>query len=146
MTPLGLIPYVIDRIYYRRFGSSAWLTFVYPVAATAMDFFSSNGSPFGSFGAVAYSQRDFLAAMQIASVTGLWGITFVIRWFASLTNHVWENGFKFKRFSLTSACLPPHCPWSQLRADFAPCSAQTDRTDRWFFSSKWKADGGDRST
>ena len=101
MTPLGLIPYVIDRIYYRRFGSSAWLTFVYPIAATAMDFFSSNGSPFGSFGAVAYSQRDFLAAMQIASVTGLWGITFMISWFASLTNHFWESGFKFTRLSLT---------------------------------------------
>lgn len=105
MTPLGLIPYVIDRRYYRRFGSSAWLTFVYPVAATAMDFFSSNGSPFGSFGAVAYSQRDFLAAMQIASVTGLWGITFIISWFASLTNHLWESGFKFTRLSLAFACV-----------------------------------------
>ena len=105
MTPLGLIPYVIDRIYYRRFGSSAWLTFVYPVAATAMDFFSSNGSPFGSFGAVAYSQRDFLAPMQIVSVTGLWGITFIISWFASLTNHLWESGFKFTRLSLAFACV-----------------------------------------
>jgi apolipoprotein N-acyltransferase len=105
MTPLGLIPYVIDRMYYRRFGSSAWLTFVYPVAATAMDFFSSNGSPFGSFGAAAYSQRDFLAAMQIASVTGLWGITFIISWFASLTNHLWESGFKFTRLSLAFACV-----------------------------------------
>jgi len=38
MTPLGLIPYVVDRLYYRRFGSSFWLTLVYPVAATAMDF------------------------------------------------------------------------------------------------------------
>lgn len=105
MTPLGLIPYVIDRMYYRRFGSSVWLTFVYPVAATAMDFFSSSGSPFGSFGAAAYSQRDFLAAMQIASITGLWGITFMISWFASLTNHLWESGFKFTRLSLAFACV-----------------------------------------
>ncbi len=105
MTPLGLIPYVIDRMYYRRFGSSAWLTFVYPIAATAMDFFSSSGSPFGSFGAAAYSQRDFLAAMQIASVTGLWGITFMISWFASLTNHLWGSGFKFTRLSLAFACV-----------------------------------------
>jgi apolipoprotein N-acyltransferase len=43
--------------------------------------------------------------MQIASVTGLWGITFIISWFASLTNHLWESGFKFNRFTLTSACL-----------------------------------------
>ncbi len=105
MTPLGLIPYVIDRMYYRRFGSSAWLTFIYPIAATAMDFFSSSGSPFGSFGAVAYSQRDFLAAMQIASVIGLWGITFIISWFASLINYLWDSGFKFTRLSLAFACV-----------------------------------------
>ena len=102
-TPLGLLPYVIDRMYYRRFGSSAWLTLVYPIAATAMDFFSATGSPFGTFGAGAYSQRDFLAMMQIASVTGLWGITFIVSWFASLMNDLWESGFKFTRLSLTFA-------------------------------------------
>lgn len=102
-TPLGLLPYVIDRMYYRRFGSSAWLMLVFPVALTAMDFFSSSGSPFGTFGALAYSQRDFPAVMQIASVTGLWGITFVMGWFASLVNHAWESGFKFTRLSLTLA-------------------------------------------
>jgi apolipoprotein N-acyltransferase len=103
ITPIGLIPYVIDRMYYRRFGSSAWLTLIFPIALTATDFFSSSGSPFGTFGAVAYSQRDFLPVMQIASVAGLWGITFVISWFASLMNHLWENGFKFTRLSLTFA-------------------------------------------
>jgi len=104
-TPLGLLPYVIDRIYHRRFPQSAWLTLVYPIAATAVDFFSASGSPFGTFGAGAYSQRGFLAIMQIASVTGLWGITFIISWFASLINQVWENGFKFTRLTLTFACL-----------------------------------------
>ncbi len=105
MTPIGLIPYVIDRAYYRRFPQSAWLTLVYPIAATAMDFFSASGSPFGTFGAGAYSQRDFLAIMQIVSVTGLWGITFIVSWFASVVNHVWENGFKINRFALTFACV-----------------------------------------
>lgn len=105
MTPIGLIPYVIDRIYYRRFGSTAWLTLIFPIAVTAIDFFSSSDSPFGTFGAVAYSQRDFLPAMQIASVTGLWGITFVINWFASLMNHLWDSGFKFTRLPLTFASL-----------------------------------------
>ena len=104
MTPLGLIPYVVDRLYHRRFGPSFWLTLVYPVAATAMDFFSSNGSPFGTFGAIAYSQRDVLPIMQIASVTGLWGITFVVSWFASLVNYSWDRGFKINRLTLTSAC------------------------------------------
>lgn len=101
MAPLGLLPYVIDRLYFRRFGSSAWLTLVYPVAATAMDYFSASGSPFGTFGAGAYSQRDFPAVMQIASLTGLWGITFVASWAASLVNHLWESGFKPTRLAWT---------------------------------------------
>ncbi|MBI5295232.1 MAG: hypothetical protein HY869_07130 [Chloroflexi bacterium] len=101
MAPLGLLPYVIDRVYFRRFGSSAWLTLVYPVAATAMDYFSASGSPFGTFGAGAYSQRDFPAVMQIASLTGLWGITFVASWAASLVNHLWESGFKTTRLAWT---------------------------------------------
>ena len=103
--PIGLIPYVVDRMYHRRFGLSIWLTLVYPIAATATDFFSTSGSPFGTFGAMAYSQRDFLPLMQLASITGLWGITFVINWFGSLVNYVWENGFKIDRPALTSACM-----------------------------------------
>lgn len=105
MTPIGLLPYVIDRLYARRFPNAAWVTLVYPIAATAMDFFSASGSPFGTFGAAAYTQRGFLPAMQIASVFGLWGITFVMSWFASLINYLWENGFKFTRLTLTSAGL-----------------------------------------
>lgn len=103
LTPLGLLPYVIDRMYFRRFGSSAWLTLVYPIAFTAMDFFTSSGSPFGTFGAMAYSQRDFPLTMQIVSVTGLWGLTFVIGWTAALVNHFWE--WKPTRLSWTFAGL-----------------------------------------
>ncbi|GAB4569116.1 MAG: apolipoprotein N-acyltransferase [Anaerolineales bacterium] len=105
IAPIGLLPYIIDRLYARRFPSAAWVTLVYPIAATAIDFFSASGSPFGTFGAAAYTQRGFLPAMQIASVFGLWGITFVMSWFASLINHLWENGFKFTRLTLTSAGL-----------------------------------------
>jgi apolipoprotein N-acyltransferase len=105
LTPLGLIPYVIDRAYARRFGSPLWLTLVFPIAATAVDFFSSSGSPFGSFGAAAYAQRDFAPIMQLAAFSGLWGITVVLSWFASLVNHCWEHGFKLSRPALAAAFL-----------------------------------------
>lgn len=103
--PIGLLPYVIDRMYYRRFPNSAWVTLVFPIAFTAVDFFSSSGSPFGTFGANGYSQAGFTPLIQIASVTGLWGITFVLSWFASLVNHIWDSGWKLNRLSLTFACL-----------------------------------------
>lgn len=94
---IGMLPLVIDRAYYRRYGSTFWLSFIYPVATTAIDFLSSGDSPFGSFGAAGYSQRDFLPIMQLAALTGIWGIGFVIAWFASLVNYAWDHGFRITR-------------------------------------------------
>lgn len=102
---IGMLPLVIDRAYYRRYGSSFWLSFVYPVAATAIDFLSGGDSPFGSFGAAAYSQRDFLPIMQFAAITGIWGIGFVIAWFASLLNYAWDQGLRVTKPMLLAGML-----------------------------------------
>ncbi len=99
MTPIALIPYVLDRLSARRFAPSLWLTLVFPVAFTALDFFAATGSPFGSFGAGAYAQRDVTWLMQLAAVTGLWGIVFVSSWFASVANFVWEQGLRWRKIS-----------------------------------------------
>ena len=91
VAPIALIAVVTDRYFHVRFPDSAWMLFIFPIAATALDFFQANGSPFGTFGASAYSQRGFLPVMQIASVTGIWGITFVMSLFASTVNRFWEG-------------------------------------------------------
>ena len=54
------------------------------------------GGPLGSFGAQAYTQYDFLVFAQLASLTGMWGITFLIAWFGSLVNWAWERGFQWQ--------------------------------------------------
>ena len=91
VAPIALLAVVIDRYFHVRFPDSAWMLFIFPIAATALDFFQANGSPFGTFGASAYSQRGFLIIMQIASVTGIWGITFVMSLFASTVNRFWDG-------------------------------------------------------
>jgi apolipoprotein N-acyltransferase len=97
MTPVALVPYVLDRLYARRFVPSLWLTLIFPIAATAADFFASSGSPFGTFGASAYSQRDVTWLMQLAAIGGPWIITFVMYWFASVANYAWEQGWQWRR-------------------------------------------------
>jgi len=101
--PISLVPYVVDRLYYRRWAREGsmpfWLTLVYPISATAIDFFSASGSPFGSFGAAAYSQTGFTALMQLTALTGMWGIPFIVSWFASVVSYVWENGFQWTKIS-----------------------------------------------
>ena len=88
---LGLIPYVIDRGLARRVGGLP-STLVFPCAWTVLDYLNSLG-PFGSWGSEAYSQYGNLPLLQVLSVTGLWGITFLIAWFAAVVNYVWEEGW-----------------------------------------------------
>jgi len=103
VTAIAIIPYIVDRLYHRRWArngrSPFWLTLIFPISVTGMDFFSSSGSPFGSFGAAAYSQAGFTALMQITAVTGMWIIPFIISWFASVANYIWENDFQWQKIN-----------------------------------------------
>jgi len=103
LTSFTLIPYVVDRLYHRRWAREGrmtfWLTLVYPISVTAIDFISASGSPFGSFGAAAYSQTGFTALMQLAAITGMWGITFIVGWFASVVNYAWEGSFQWTKIN-----------------------------------------------
>jgi apolipoprotein N-acyltransferase len=56
-----------------------------------------------SWGALAYTQYGNLPLMQLASITGIWGLAFVITWFAAIVNLAWEQQFvwsKFRKFAI----------------------------------------------
>jgi apolipoprotein N-acyltransferase len=97
-----LIPYALDRWLARRIGGVT-STLVFPCAWTVLDYLSSFG-PYGSWGAAGYSQYGDLPLLQTLSVTGLWGITFLIGWFAAVCNYVWEEGWNCKR-ARVGACV-----------------------------------------
>lgn len=93
---LGCLPLLADRLL------APWLkgfvsTLVFPLATTAWEFANMGSSPFGSFGAQAYSQADNLALIQLVSLTGIWGVTFLMAWFASTVNWLWEQSFDWRR-------------------------------------------------
>ncbi len=50
----------------------------YAALTVTVEFVTSSGSPNGTFGSIAYSQTDVLPVIQIASITGLWGIAFAV--------------------------------------------------------------------
>jgi apolipoprotein N-acyltransferase len=52
--------------------------FSLPVAITAIGFIGQVFSPNSTFGNIAYSQMNFLPVIQIASIAGIWGISFVL--------------------------------------------------------------------
>jgi apolipoprotein N-acyltransferase len=49
-----------------------------PALWVAIEYLSEVRSPHGTFGNISYSQMDFLPVIQIAAVTGIWGISFLL--------------------------------------------------------------------
>jgi apolipoprotein N-acyltransferase len=89
---LLMLAYAADRLIGPRLDTWPRL-FVFPTAFVAVDWLPSLFNATGTFGSPAYSQYGDLALMQLASVTGIWGVTFLIGWFASTVNAAWERGF-----------------------------------------------------
>lgn len=98
---IGCLSLLIDRILTPRFRRTGSLrvvsTLIFPLASTAVEWFMFTNSPMGSWGASAYTQFGNPLLMQLTSVTGLWGTTFLIGWSASLVNWVWEVGVADRR-------------------------------------------------
>jgi apolipoprotein N-acyltransferase len=90
-----VLPYVIDRLVAHRLEGFA-AALVFPAAWAGTEYVVSRGL-YGTWGSAAYSQYGNLALLQLVSVTGLWGITFLMGWFAAAGNLVWEEGINSPR-------------------------------------------------
>lgn len=90
-----LLPYLADRYLGRRW-TGVTRSLVFPLALVASEYMVSFG-PFGTWGSIAYSQYESLTLLQLLSVTGLYGITFLIGWFAAVANSLCEAGFAIRR-------------------------------------------------
>jgi apolipoprotein N-acyltransferase len=57
-----------------------WLlaTLAFPATWVSFEFLNTSTSPHSTFGSVAYSQMNFLPILQVASLTGIWGIGFCL--------------------------------------------------------------------
>ena len=63
---------------FARRGQLVRATFAVPVLWVAMEFLSETISPHSTFGNLAYTQMDFLAILQVVSITGIWSISFLL--------------------------------------------------------------------
>jgi apolipoprotein N-acyltransferase len=87
-----MLPYLADRYLGLRLpGLSRSL--VFPLALVASEYLVSISSPFGTWGSIAYSQYENLTLLQLLSITGLPGVSFLIGWFASVAAALWDAGF-----------------------------------------------------
>ncbi len=87
---IGALPYLIHRLIAPRRGSLL-ASLVFPTAGVTLMYGLSLGSPFGTWGNDAYVQLPFQPLAQLASLTGLWGIAFVVMWFASAVQPLFDT-------------------------------------------------------
>jgi apolipoprotein N-acyltransferase len=68
---------LLHRALVRR-GAHALAIVALPAVRVAYEYLLSLGSPHGTAGSLSYTQLDFLPVLQLASLTGPWGISFAI--------------------------------------------------------------------
>ena len=83
------VPFLIERILIKKVPGYLQIL-IYPALFTFISFLYTLISPSGTYGSVAYSQNN-LILLQIVSVTGIWGIIFVLGWTASTINFLLDN-------------------------------------------------------
>ena len=98
------------------------------MALVAVEFLRSRFAPGATWGSIAYTQYGYLPLMQLAAFAGIWGLTFLIGWFASTFDLAWSRGFDWNVVRMPvltyAAVLGTVMVGGSVRIAFAP----TDRT------------------
>jgi apolipoprotein N-acyltransferase len=95
---INIIPYVVSNWLGARFDSDWRSTLVFPSVLVTSEYVNSFGGG-GTWGSLANTQFENFHLIQLASLGGIWCITFLIGWFASLLNWVVRQHFKWTLIS-----------------------------------------------
>jgi apolipoprotein N-acyltransferase len=117
-----------DRAATRRL-RAGWATLVYPATYVVCDYLIGL-TLLGTVFSPAITQFEVPMLIQLASVTGLWGITFVMGAFASVMNLAWGHDFDLRQAGtplvVFGACISVILLAGSLRHSLEP-PAQTAR-------------------
>lgn len=98
MSLFTALTFLIDRVYAQKF-KGIISTFVFPSTYVLMEFIVVSTNPSGSYGTLAHTQTS-LPLLQIISVTGIWGVVFIITWTSSIINWLWDCSFQKSKINL----------------------------------------------
>ena len=102
-TVISTIPFVLDRLLYNKLKGYT-STFILPLSIVIIEYLRSFNPNSGSFGSFGYSHYYNLPLVQIVSITGIYGISFLMGWFASVVNWIWERNFNWQSIK-TGLCV-----------------------------------------
>lgn len=125
-----VLPYIIDRWLTKRINGFT-ATLVFPTVSVIAEYIVAISSGHaGSWCSLAHTQ-DNLPLMQITSITGMWGLTFIIAWTGSTMNWFWDNRFEIanikKSIILFSVIIISVFLFGQIRNSFFSSDSKTVR-------------------
>ncbi|HZR43428.1 MAG TPA: nitrilase-related carbon-nitrogen hydrolase [Ktedonobacteraceae bacterium] len=135
ISAIMVLPYLFDRLLVPRLSlvSGLLATLAFPLSRVIVEYFTTNVLlvSYGSLFSLAYTQYGNLALLQIISITGVYGVSFLIAWFASVCNWIWEQDFAWPRIRkitlFYSGLLALILLGGSIRLTFFSPSAQTVR-------------------
>ncbi len=82
------ISYLVDKLLHKK-GDNFVYTLIFPSVVVIVEFLVS--SKIGTWGIVAHTQYSFKPLIQFSGITGLYGISFMVTWAASVMNWIIEQ-------------------------------------------------------
>jgi apolipoprotein N-acyltransferase len=98
-----MIPCVADRLLYRKLDNPLLSTLVYPACLIVVQFLLSYIEQLGTVLNWTGSLFSMKPLIQLVSITGVWGPSFLVSWFASIVATLWEEGFDLPKVKLPAA-------------------------------------------
>ncbi|MGW2403461.1 nitrilase-related carbon-nitrogen hydrolase [Streptomyces sp. NPDC001739] len=90
---LQTLAFAADRLVAARTAAAAG-TLVFPTVLVCGEYLFTRLVDFGDYGLLGFTQHGFLPLLQLAAVTGVHGISFVVAWTASTAHWAWQRGFR----------------------------------------------------
>jgi apolipoprotein N-acyltransferase len=127
-----VLPYLVDRLVAPRLANPLAATLVFPLARVAAEYLNATLSPAGAiWGSLAATQHDNLPLLQTAAVTGSYGVSFLIAWFAAICATAWQRRNSRQQMRglalIFGAVLAAVLIGGGMRLAFVPPSAATVR-------------------
>ncbi|MBQ7688499.1 MAG: hypothetical protein IJT27_04700, partial [Clostridia bacterium] len=90
-----ILPFLADRLLAQKLPGSFLSSLIFPAAFVSVEALRAL-TPIGSLGAMAYTQSGFLPLMQVTSLIGSFGLSFLIYWFGAVAVKAAEKRPRWK--------------------------------------------------